>query len=373
MKAAVWQFGREPAITVEEVALLPLRPRDVVVRVDASNVSISDHLLLAFDPGQLGWPAPQVLGHAAAGTVEAVGDDVRRVKVGDRVIITSTPNCGECYFCLHGRPDQCAAMVFVGPAHAALPDGTLIYPNASVGSFAELAVVPEIQLTSVKTDLPADQLSLLANPVGTGVGAALRTAPIASGSTVAVMGCGPVGLSYIQGARIADAAKIIAIDPLPARRALAMKFGATHTIDPTEEDPVEAVLSLSTDAGGLLQGRGADYVFESAAESLAIQQAWAMTRATGHVTLCSVCLDMTTAQVTFPALPFALAGKTVHSCQYGSLDQRRDLPWLIGLAERGKLDLEAMIDRRYPLSGTLDAMLDASTRSVIGPTLLPFA
>src|SRR5690606_12667577 len=120
-------------------------------------------LLLAFDPIQVGWPAPQVLGHAAAGTVEKIGSDVRRVKIGDRVIVTSTPNCGECYFCLNGRPDQCATMVFVGPAHATLSDGTLIYPNASVGSFAELAVVPETQLTAVKTDLPSDQLSLLAN------------------------------------------------------------------------------------------------------------------------------------------------------------------------------------------------------------------
>ncbi|WP_395593678.1 alcohol dehydrogenase catalytic domain-containing protein [Pseudomonas sp. B26140] len=373
MKAAVWRAGEEPAISIEEASLLPLRSRDVVVRVEASNVSISDHLLLAFDPIQVGWPAPQVLGHAAAGTVEKIGSDVRRVKIGDRVIVTSTPNCGECYFCLNGRPDQCATMVFVGPAHATLSDGTLIYPNASVGSFAELAVVPETQLTAVKTDLPSDQLSLLANPVGTGVGAALRTAPIKSGSTVAVVGCGPVGLAYIQGARIADAAQIIAIDPLPERRALAMRFGATHSIDPAQVDPVEAVLDLSEDAGGMLQGRGADYVFESAAESHAIEQAWAMARATGHVTFSSVCLDMMTAKITFPALPFALAGKTVHSCQYGSLDQRRDLPWLIGLAERGKLDLAGMIDRRYPLTQLLDAMRDAGTRSVIGPTLMPFA
>lgn len=372
MKAAVWLEAGDPKVSVEELEPFPLRPHDVLVRIEAANVSLSDHIPLVSDPRTLGQPTPQVLGHAGAGTVEEIGSAVERVRVGDRVIATSTPNCHICHFCTHGRPDHCSRMVVVGPPHAKrTEDGTPVHPNASVGSFADLAVIPDIQLTSVYTDLPSEQLALIANPVGTGVGVALRTAPVAAGSVAVAVGCGPVGLSFVQGARIAGAAQIIAVDPIPERRDAALRFGATSIVDPLVADPIEAVLELTEDVGGVFQGRGGDYVFESAGEEQGIEQAWAMTRATGHVTLSSVCRDMTGATVTFPALPFALSGKTVHSCQYGSLNQLADLPWLVGLAERDQLDLSGMIDHRYPLAEVETALRAAADRTAIGSTILP--
>lgn len=410
-------------VRVEEVQLLPSRHRDVLVRVEGANVAIADAFTFGADPGP-GFPGPGgpgpgfpgpggpgpggpgpgfpgpggpgpggpgpgfpempgealaalvnmpkqiVNGHAGVGVVEEIGPGVSRVRVGDRVLITSNPNCGVCAYCLRGRPDQCAEMVPIGPAYAVLADGTEVHANGSVGCFAELAVVPETQLTPVTTDLPADQLSLIANPVATGVGAALIIAPIQPGSVVAVLGCGPVGLSYIQGARLAKADQIIAIDPLPHRREAASRLGATAVVDPGEIDPVEAVRELSGDVGGLVFGRGADYTFEAAGDATAAEQAWNMARLTGHVTLAGMGGQRPT--VTFPYAEFSiLAGRTVHSCQWGGVLQRRDFPWLIKLAERGELDVAGMAERNYALKEISDAFRDVNARAVIGATLLP--
>lgn len=375
---------------IEEIELFSLRPTDVLVQVEAANVGIADtfHALTpvsldtsSLDPAQGGPPTLHppdgvplwvVHGHAGVGIVEEIGSAVTRTRRGDRVLLTSTPNCGACFYCLRGRSDICAELVPIGHPYARLKDGTQIHANSSIGCFAELAVVPEIQVTAISSDLPVDQLSLIANPVATGVGAALRTAPIEPGSVVAVLGCGPVGLSYMQGAHLAAAAQIIAIEPLAHRRAAALRMGATAVVDPAEVDPVEAVRELSGDAGGGVYGRGADYVLEAAGPVRAVEQAWAMARLTGHVTVAGAC-EPFDGMVTLPGVELVIAGKTLHSCQQGSLLMRRDLPWLVGLAEQGRLELASMAERTYGLDEFDDAVRDVASRSVLGATLLPQA
>lgn len=368
-QAAVWA---DTGTQLEELKLHSLRPHEVQVRIEASNVGSADAFTLLDHPSPPGLPpllpALQIHGHAAVATIEALGAAVERLAVGDRVLVTSSANCGTCLFCQRGRFDQCAENIMFGPPTAHTADGADVYPNSYIGSFAELAITRDIQLTPIRSDLPVDQLALISNPVATGVGAALRTAPVQPGSVVAVLGCGPVGLSYIMGARLSHAEQIIAIDPLPHRRKAASRLGATTVIDPAAVDPVATVCELSGDAGGSLQGRGADYSFEATSDVDAVQQAWAMTRSTGHVVLSG--LDPSAATVSLPAA-FAIVGKTIHGCQQGSLLMRRDLPWLVRLAERGQLELTVLTERDYALADTEQALRDVADCAVLGATLLP--
>ncbi|MGW2572448.1 zinc-binding dehydrogenase [Streptomyces sp. NPDC001537] len=378
--AAVWDHA--DGVRVEEVELLERHPRDVLVRIEASNVASSEASAMLgpapaadlppdLPPGLALPPLPlHIPGHSAVGVVEEVGPSAEGVKVGDRVLMTGNNNCGVCHFCQRGRYDQCAAMVLFGPATARTANGVDVHPLGYVGSLAEWAVVLDNLLVPVRTDLPADQLSLIGNPVCTGVGAALRTARIEPGSVVAVVGCGPVGLSYIQAARLALADQIIAIEPLAHRREAALRMGATTVIDPAETDPVEAVCELSGDAGGVNQGRGADYVFDAANDASATEQAWAMTRTAGDLTLAG--LDSRPgARVSFPMVQFSNFGKTIHSCQMGSLLMRRDLPWMVRLAERGQLDLASLAERTYPLKAVGEALRDLAECNVLGATVDP--
>lgn len=383
-RAALWT---KSGLELDELEPLPLRPRDSLVRVEASNVGAIEGFMLMRKPKPAAdaepggeeddadyppfpMPTPHIPGHAAVGVVEKTGEGVEGVEEGDRVLMCGTTNCGICFFCQRGRYDQCARMVFYGPATARTVGGTDVYPMGYIGSFAEYAVVPDIELIPIRSDLPADQLSLIPNPVCTGVGAALKTAPIEPGSVVAVVGCGPLGIAYIQAARLAMAEQIIAIDPLPQRREAADRFGATTVIDPTEVAPVEAVCDLTEDAGGTNQGRGADFVFEASREARAIEQAWEMARSAGSVTLAGLSTDPE-ARVSFPMMQFSNWGKTIYSCQQGSLMMRRDLPWMVMLAERGLLDLAGMAERSYALDETLAAMQDVADCTVLGATVIP--
>jgi S-(hydroxymethyl)glutathione dehydrogenase / alcohol dehydrogenase len=366
VKAAVWRKDGAP-MDIENVQLVNLEPHEILVRVGASNVSISDYISL--HPANAGQPLPQILGHAASGTVEAIGSAVERLAVGDRVVVTGTPQCGECHYCVRGRADFCIKQEFLGPERARLSDGAMARMSIYVGSFADMLITRDIQATRVETDLPDDQLSLIANAIGVGMGVSMRLAPVEPGSVAVAVGAGSCGLSFIQGAKLAGASKIIAVDPLPARRALALKFGATHVVDSSDGDPVEAVCELSGDVGGPHQGRGGDYVFESCGNVEGQQQSWAMTRATGHLTLSTVPFDMSVS-LTFPAVPFSVFGKTVHSCQQGGLNIRRDIPWIVRLAESGQIDIDGMIDRRYKLEEVNDAIAACADFSAVAPTLI---
>ncbi len=251
MRAAVFLEQDQP-LSVEDVDPIDAGPEDVIVRITASGVCHSD---LSVINGTL--PAgPEILGHEGTGVVEAVGGDVTRVKVGDRVIGSFIPACGVCWYCLHDQSNLCAEtypVMFVPRARRA--DGTELQGFTGLGTFAEMMTVSQHSLVKVESDLPDEQLALIGCGVTTGVGAALNTARVEPGSIVAVIGCGGVGQAVIQGARIAGASRIIAIDPVAMKRDSALKLGATDVVDPTDADPVAAVREMSGDAAPTTRSR----------------------------------------------------------------------------------------------------------------------
>lgn len=353
VRAAVLQRQREP-LQVGRIRLLDLGPHDVIVRVDASGICHSD---LSAQDGTLPFPPPLILGHEATGTVEAVGSHVSRVAVGDRVISSIIAPCGRCFHCTHDQPYFCRTFQPF-PVHAADVDGGPIGSLVGLGSFAECMKVLEHTLVPVQTDLPPEQLALIGCGVMTGVGAALNTARVTPGSTVAVVGCGGVGQSIVQGAVIAGAAEIYAIDLIEMKRDAALRFGATHALDPGAGDVVEAVRELT---GGL----GTDYAFEAVGQPATIQVARRLTRAGGLSVV--VGIPKRTDVVEVPA--FEILQSTLTGSPYGSGFPARDFPRLVKLAETGRLDLASMVSERIRLDDVNDAFeaMKAGTtiRSVI--------
>jgi len=338
MKVAVAYEASRPLI-LEDLPTPDIGPRDVLVRVSASGICHTDLNVIA---GTSALPLPIVPGHEACGIVEATGRDVRRVTAGDRVLASVTPACGSCWWCVNGMSQHCELN---GPVKAArrfaLPDGRKAGAVCGCGSFAEAMVVDEASVVPVRTSLRDDQLALLGCGVTTGLGAALNTARVTPGSSVAVLGCGGVGQSVIQGARIAGAATIIAIDPVRARRDGSVRAGATHAIDPNETDPVSRV-------GELTNGRGADYAFEVVGRPELMVQAFSLTRTAGAVTL--VGMPAVTDQLTLPAIQAVFSGKRLQGAVIGGSQILRDFPRYIALAESGQLDLESMVSAHITLA-----------------------
>ncbi|TML41712.1 MAG: Zn-dependent alcohol dehydrogenase [Actinobacteria bacterium] len=357
MRAAVFTAVDQP-LTVEDVELIPPGPRDVVVQVAASGVCHSD---LSIARGYVPFPPPTILGHEGTGTVLEVGPEVSRVAVGDHVIASFVPACGTCWFCLRDQSNLCeSSLGFGATPRVRRKDGTQAPCMTGLGTFAEAMTVDEASVVKVQTDLPPEQLALIGCGVTTGVGAALNTARVQPGSTVAVIGCGGVGQSVIQGARIAGAARIIAVDPVELKRKTAEQLGATDLVDPNAGDPVAQVQALTG-------GRGADYAFEVIGLPETVQQAYAMARRGGTAVVVGMPRMDTT--VTLPGFSLFYDEKKVLGCVYGSAQVRRDFPRLISLAENGRLDLGAMVSRRIKLDEVNDAFraMDAGEviRSVI--------
>jgi S-(hydroxymethyl)glutathione dehydrogenase / alcohol dehydrogenase len=344
MRAAVAYEAGGPLV-VEDVAPLPLGPRDVRVRIAASGICHTD---LNVINGVSPLPLPTVPGHEACGEVEEVGAEVRRVGVGDRVLAAVSPACGSCWWCLQGHSNHCelGATVRTTP-RVELPDGRKAPAVCGCGTFAERMVVHEASVVRAETDLADEELALLGCGVTTGLGAALNTAAVQHGSSVAVIGCGGVGQSVIQGARIAGAATIVAVDPAPARREAAKRAGATHTIDPAEANPVEQVRALTA-------GRGADYGFEVVGRTELMVQAHEMTRAAGSVVL--VGMPDKGAVLSLPALGAVFSGKRIQGSVVGGSQILRDFPRFIRLAEAGLLDLGSMVSRRITLDEVNDGI-----------------
>lgn len=353
MRAAVFVGVGEP-LSVEEVVAHPVGPRDVVVRVGASGVCHSD---LSLVDGSLMRKPPVVVGHEGAGTVEEVGSQVARVAVGDRVVASFVPVCGRCWWCLHDETNLCttARDVSVTP-RVTRADGSVAPAFTGLGTFADAMTVDESCLVKVETDLPDEQLALVGCGITTGVGAALFTARVRPGSTVAVVGCGGVGQSVVQGARIAGAARIVAVDPVDLKRKTAEALGATDFVDPHDADPVAAVKALTG-------GRGADYAFEVVGRPEAVAQAYAMTRRGGTTVV--VGMPRLDAKVTLSAFDLFYDEKKLLGCVYGSARVRRDFQRLIDLAETGRLDLGAMVSRRIALDGVDDAFRAMEAGEVI--------
>jgi S-(hydroxymethyl)glutathione dehydrogenase / alcohol dehydrogenase len=297
-------------------------------------------------------PLPVVLGHEAGGIVEEVGPGVSDLEVGDHVIVALTPACGRCEFCVEEKPFLCTQM-FATLGNCTMPDGTTrlsrdggaVHQLCAIGGFAERAVVPAGCAVRVDSDLALETICLIGCGVTTGVGAALNTAGIRPGTTVAVLGCGGVGLSVVQGARIAGAKTIVAVDPVAAKRELAMALGATHAVDPGVEDSTRAVRKI-------VPG-GVHYAFEVIGRAETMAQAFAMARPSGMAIVVGV---------TSPgdSIPIRAGGfqqqKTLIGSAYGSAVPRRDFPRFLELYRKGDLQLEPMITARIALEDVNEAL-----------------
>jgi S-(hydroxymethyl)glutathione dehydrogenase/alcohol dehydrogenase len=311
------------------------------VRIDATGLCHSDLTIQSGDGYRP--PLPLVIGHEAAGVVTEVGPGVSRVRPGDRIIASWCPQCDECFFCRRGQGFLCERRgEFSDPTRNQLgrADGSRANTAVGLGTFATEICTHESMLVPVKTSLPTEQLALIGCGVTTGVFAALNTARVQPGSVVAVLGCGGVGLSVVQGARIARAARILAVDPVASRRAAALDAGATEVFDPAAAGTVAQLQSAT-------EGRGVDYAFEASGrrdtylDAMQATIAGGMTVFVGGASMSAGPLQLTMEELHRPR---ALVG-----CAYGSANVRTDFPRLIELVESGEIDLGSMITNRLPL------------------------
>ena len=358
VRAAVFETVDAP-LRIEHLAPIAPGPRDVVVDVGATGVCHSD---LAVISGRRPWPGPAVLGHETAGRVVEVGPEVTQVRVGDRVITSFIPACGRCFWCRHEQSNLCetAATVAQTP-RGELGDGRRTTSFLGIGGFAEQTTVDEASVVAVDTDLPDEQLALLGCAVTTGVCAVFETARVRPGETVAVVGCGGVGQSVVQGAVIAGASRVVAVDPVAFKREVALGLGATDAVDPTSEDVAEVLAALT---GGV----GVDHVFEATGNVAVTREAFGYARRGGALIMLG--MPAFDAELTLPANPLFAQGKRVLASKYGDAQVRRDFQRMIALAEAGRLDLAAMVSRRVGLDEIDDAFRAMRDGEVIRSVLV---
>jgi S-(hydroxymethyl)glutathione dehydrogenase / alcohol dehydrogenase len=344
VKAAVLR-GAGDAFVVEDVRLRAPGPRDVHVRIAASGVCHSD---LSIQDGTIPHPLPAVLGHEGAGVVLETGAEVSTVSPGDHVVLAWVAPCRACFFCLRGHPELCEHGLdhaFTAP-YATAPDGTAFLAAFGTATFGEETIVPERACIKIDPAFPLEHGALVGCGVVTGVGSVCNSARVEPGASVVVIGCGGVGLAAIQGARLAGAEPIIAVDRVAAKLDLARRCGATEVIDAAAGAEVAAVHALTG-------GRGADYVFEVVGRSATMEAAFEMTRRAGTCTI--VGAGSPTDMVKFGALQLMVGAKTLRGCVYGSTDPARDFPEIVRLQQAGKLDLDALVTRRIGLDELDDA------------------
>jgi S-(hydroxymethyl)glutathione dehydrogenase / alcohol dehydrogenase len=352
MRAAI--FTGDADLSIEDVTPIEPGPSDVIVKIAASGVCHSD---LSATNGTLPLPPPCILGHEGAGVVEWAGSEVTRVRLGDHVVASFVPACGTCFWCLNDQSNLCdKSNAYSFAPRATRADGTTTPGFTGLGTFADQMTVNEASVVKIDTDLPDEQLALIGCGVTTGVGAALNTARVQPGSTVAVIGCGGVGQAVIQGARIAGASRIIAIDPVELKRKSAEALGATDLVDPGVGDAIGQVQQLTG-------GRGVDYAFEVIGLPETIAQAYAMARRGGAAVV--VGMPRMDSQVTLPGFALFYEEKQLLGCVYGSAQVRRDFQRFIGLVEHGRLDLGAMVSRTIALDEVNEAFRAMQAGEVI--------
>ncbi|MEX0960038.1 MAG: Zn-dependent alcohol dehydrogenase [Burkholderiales bacterium] len=342
-KAAVLNEVGKP-LAIEELEMAPLQAGDVLVRIRASGLCHTD---LEVMQGSLAYPLPIVLGHEGAGVVEAIGAGVTRVTPGDHVILSWNPHCGHCFYCERDLPILCEPFSRHQP-RGLLLDGTsrmrrgggTVHHYSVTSTHAEVTVVPESGAIPIPREIPFDRACIIGCGVMTGVGGVVRKAQVEPGSSVAVIGCGAVGLNALQGAVLAGAKEIIALDVGADRLERAAVFGATHGIDVSGGDSAGQVKALTG-------GRGADYVFESAGNAKAFRLAVEAVRPGGHaVWLGKVNVDE---EVSF-RWGSLMGEKRIVRSSYGNARPMRDFPWLANAYLAGRLKLDELITRRITLA-----------------------
>lgn len=337
-KAAVLNAVDTPLQIRDDITVAAPKEGEVRVKMVASGVCHSD---LSVQNGTIPLATPLVLGHEGAGIITELGPGVTNREVGDHVVLSWVPQCGECFFCKKDQGYLCeknGAVTFGGlldgTKRFSTPDGEL-GQMAFCGTFASEAIVPAISTIKIPDDVPLTSAALIGCGVLTGVGAAINTATIRPGDTVAIIGCGGVGLNVIQGARIAGAGRIIAVDMFDSKLEMAKDFGATDVVNASEGDSVAAVQALT-------DGRGADVSFEVIGLAPTIDQAINMTRNGGEVILVGVPrLDVMMSLNA--AFTFLYTAKTIKGCWYGSANVDRDVPMLIDLYQKGELKLDELV------------------------------
>jgi len=353
MKASVLREVGGP-FTIEDVELSDPAPREVRVRTVASGVCGSDlHVLEGDNP----WVMPIILGHEPAGVVEAVGSDVRAFAPGDHVIACSSAFCGSCDFCVEGRTFLCGGMATMRgedePPRLSV-GGDPVTQFAYMSSFAEEMLLHENSLVKIREDMPFDRACLLGCGVLTGVGAALNSARVRPGESTAVIGCGGVGLSVVQGCRIAGAGEILAIDTVEWKLELAMKLGATQTILVSDGDVVERVRELT--------GGGVDYAFECIGNAQTVRDGVEMLRSAGTCLL--IGLMPSGKEFSFPGFDLVLSSKRIMGSLMGSNQFRLDIPRLVDFYLSGRLNLDDMISDRIQLDALDQAFVRMKDGSV---------
>ena len=358
MKAALLvEYGRP--IEVEDVTPVTPADDDVVVRMTASAYCYTDCLN---QRGMRGLPRtlPTIVGHAAVGYVEHAGPAVTRVREGDHVLVPGTPECERCFWCRKGRPDQCEHLLAPPRPVAHRADGTPVITG--IGTYCELITIRGTWAFPLESDLPDTTLTLLGCGITTGVGAALNVGGIEPGDTVAVVGCGHLGLWMIQGARLAGAERIIAVEPLAWRTDVAVRLGATDVVNPAHGDPVAAVRELT-------EGRGADVTLEASGPPEGIEQAFAMTRRAGTCVVTGVSSQAAT--ITLPQTEVAIRGKRLVSCQMGQTHVMRDVPRYVEMLADGRLDAGPIITGVFPLEQINECNEVAAARNALTGVIVP--
>ncbi len=338
MKAAILHTPKTP-LALEDLTVSKPGPREVLIRTAACGACHSD---LHFVEGAYPTPLPALPGHEAAGVVEAVGEDLRAVKPGDHVVTCFSAFCGRCEYCVTGRLALCTDPSTKRrrdqPPRIALADGTGVHQLLNVGGYAEQLLVHENAAVAIDPDMPLTQAALLGCAVVTGAGAIFNTASVRPGEDVAVIGCGGIGLAAVEAAKLAGARRVLAIDPVPAKRALAEKLGATHSFAPDQDRLKEAVVELTKG--------GVHHAIEAVGRISAGTLALSLLRRGGTATIVGM-------MPIREALPMSamdlLAEKKLQGCLMGSNRFPVDIPRLVDFYLAGRLDLDSVIAERIAL------------------------
>ena len=342
MKAAVLNAPKTP-LAIEELAIDEPIAGEALVRVVAAGVCHSDlHFIEGTYPGRL----PMVLGHEVAGVVEQVGPGVTQVKPGDRVIMGFVQPCGHCRYCDAGRPNLCQTRTTSRPADRPIlkRGDQAVSGMAGTAGFAQRSVMPATGLVQVPDGIGLDVAALVGCSVMTGYGAVVNTAKVEPGSTVAVIGAGGVGLNIIQAARLAGASRIIAVDMVEAKLGVAKQFGATDTVNAGDTDPVRKVQEIT--------GGGADFTFEAIGLKVTAEQAYQMAGRGGTAVIVGMIPPMD--QISISGMIW-MQEKTLKGSYYGSARFHTDMPRIFDLYRQGKLNIEGLVTKRFPLEGINEA------------------